>query len=202
MPVKIFSKLFSSKYVSTSDEELMTLIQTNDSLAFNELYSRYKVGLNSYFSGLLDPTIAEELMQETFIKILNKSHMFRFESKVKTWIWTIAKNTIRDHWRSVDHKIINSFDSLTDQETGEELFEAPLTSNEELILSKVIKKQLTACIEELSEDQREIVLLHIQSELSHQEISELTQIQIGAIKSHLFRAKDKLINCFKHGGHL
>ena len=120
----------------------MTLIQTNDSLAFNELYSRYKVGLNSYFSGLLDPTIAEELMQETFIKILNKSHMFRFESKVKTWIWTIAKNTIRDHWRSVDHKIINSFDSLTDQETGEELFEAPLTSNEELILSQ-INKQLT-----------------------------------------------------------
>jgi len=180
----------------------MTLIQANDNLAFNELYSRYKVGINSYFNGLLAPAIAEELMQETFIKVLNKSHTFRFESKVKTWIWTIAKNTIRDHWRSVDHKVKNSFDSLTNNESGEEIIEAPLTSNEEMILDKVIKKQLKTCIDELPDDQKEIVLLHIQSELSHQEISELTQLQVGAIKSHLFRAKDKLINCFKRGGHL
>lgn len=184
-----------------SDEELMTLIQSDKEVAFVELYSRYKSPLYNYFRGLLGSTLAEELMQETFIKVLNKRMTFRFESKVKTWVWIIAKNTLRDYWRSVDHKMKNSFDSLVTEE-GDEAFEAPLDSVEEMILKKVNLQQLEDCINELPTDQKEVVFLHLQSELSNQEIAEINNISLGAVKSILFRSKNKLIDCFKRGGHL
>ncbi len=184
-----------------SDEEIMMLIQQDNSLAFNELYSRYKSPLYSYFRGLTNSVIAEELLQDTFIKVINKNKSYRFESKLKTWLWTIAKNTIRDHWRTVDHKMKNSFDCLVNED-GEEVFEASLESAEMIILQKVTQKQLQLCIDELPIDQKEIVLLHIQSELSNQEISDLSGLKVGAIKSILFRTKDKLLDCFKRGGHL
>lgn len=180
----------------------MKLIQANDNNAFEILYSRYRVPVYSYLSGLVPPVLAEELAQETFIKVINKNSTFKFESKVKTWIWTIAKNTLHDHWRSVDHRINSSLESLQSSENGEELYEAEMDSQEELLLKKVTLEQLKACINELPEDQREVVFLHIQSELSNQEISELTGASIGAVKSILFRSKEKLIACFKRGGHL
>lgn len=179
----------------------MRLIQADNQEAFNELYARYKVPLYSYFYGLLNSVMAEELLQECFLKVINKRSTFRFESSVKTWVWTIAKNTLRDHWRSTEHKMKNSFDQLNSEE-GDELYSAQTDSLEEALLDKVTLVQLKACIEELPEKQREVLHLHIQSELSSQEIADLTSIGVGAIKSILFRSKDKLVACFKRGGHL
>ena len=184
-----------------SDEELMKLIQLDKQEAFSELYSRYKSPIYNYFCGLTGPVLADEFMQDTFIKVLTKRMTFRFESKVKTWIWTIAKNTLRDHWRSLDHKMKNSFDPLVTI-SGDEIYEAPLESAEIIILKKVNKQQLEDCINELPIDQKEVVYLHTHSELSNQEIADLSQISVGAVKSILFRSKEKLIDCFKRGGHL
>ena len=184
-----------------SDEELMKAIQISNYSAYTELYNRYKTPLYTYLYRLTPQHIADELLQEIFIKVLQKNDSFRFDCKVKTWIWIIAKNTIRDYWRSLDHKMTHLFDQLIDED-GNEHFASPLSSTEELFLSKVSKTQLETCINELPLDQKEIVLLHTQAELSHQEISDLTHTSIGAIKSVLFRAKDKLTECFKRGGHL
>ena len=201
MSNKLLSKLFPKPYVGMTDEELMKLIQANNQEAFNELYFRYKVPLYSYFFGLVNKTIAEELLQETFLKIVNKRDSFRFESQVKTWIWTIAKNTLRDQWRSVDHKMRNSFEQLSSEE-GEENYSHQSETQEEALLKKVTLVQLKTCADELPDQQKEIVYLHIQSELSNQEIANLTGIGVGAVKSILFRSKEKLIECFKRGGHL
>jgi RNA polymerase sigma-70 factor (ECF subfamily) len=201
MPSKIFAKLFSSNYVSMSDEDLMKMIQANDNNAFEILYSRYRVPMYTYLSSMVSQSVAEELMQETFIKVITKNATFNYQSKVKTWIWTIAKNTLHDYWRSVDHRVSSSLESLS-AESGEELYESPLDSSEEAYLKKINQHQLDACIKELPEDQREIVFLHIQSELSNQEISTITGVGLGAVKSVLFRSKEKLTACFKRGGHL
>lgn len=184
-----------------TDEELMKLLQQNNDTAFNELYLRYKVPLYSYFYGLLDKSMAEDLLQETFLKVVNKRDTFRFESLFKTWIWTIAKNTLRDHWRGVEHKMKNSFEELTNED-GEEHYSIQTDPHEEALLKKVTQIQLKACIDELPDQQKEIVYLHIQSELSNIEIAELTNTSVGAIKSILFRSKEKLTECFKRGGHL
>ncbi|MGZ3856284.1 MAG: RNA polymerase sigma factor [Bacteriovorax sp.] len=179
----------------------MTLIQANDTQAFDEIYRRFKAPLYSYFNALVNTSQAEEIMQETFIKVLDKRDSFRFESKLKTWIWTIAKNTLRDHWRSVDHKMRHSFDPLT-SDSGEEVIESPLDSQLALLLEKTTRQELGFCIDQLPPDQKEIVLLHVQAELSNQEIADLMNISLGAVKSILFRTKDKLAECMKRRGHL
>jgi RNA polymerase sigma factor (sigma-70 family) len=189
-----------------SDEDLMRLLQNDDSQAFNEIYNRYRVPLYSYLNGLVNSTIAEELMQETFIKILKKKNTFQFDSRLKTWIWAIAKNTLRDFWRSLDYKFYAMSEALlrenNNEESDEERFSSPNPLPEEQFLNKVTKEQLIACIEEFPVEQKELLLLHIQSELSNQEIADMSNLSVGAVKSVLFRSKEKLINCFKKGGHL
>ncbi len=184
-----------------SDEEIMKLFQANDAEAFNEIYERFKAPLYSYFFGLLNSTMAEDLLQETFLKIALKRDTFRYECRLKTWIWTIAKNNLLDYWRTQDHKMLNSFDQLCNDE-GEEIILDSNDSQEELYLKKVTKAQLKLCSDELPLGQREILFLHIQSELSNQEIADISQVEIGAIKSIIFRSKVKLSACFKRGGHL
>jgi RNA polymerase sigma factor (sigma-70 family) len=104
-----------------------------------------------------------------------------------------------DFWRSKNHQI-QKLNTVLDDQINEGHF--LLDSAEDEILKKVNSKQLEACISELPEEQRQIVYLHTYSELSHEEISQITDASIGAIKSTLFRVKEKLIECFKKGGHL
>ncbi|MBC7715113.1 MAG: sigma-70 family RNA polymerase sigma factor [Rhizobacter sp.] len=201
MLTKLSLKLFSSQHVSMSDEDLMRLIQAGNTNAFDELYSRYKSPLYSYLSRLLNSSIAEELLQEIFLKLINRKDSFRFDSSVKTWLWTIARNTLIDHWRGLDHRMKNSFESLQEIK-GEESIESPLDNVETALLKKISREQLIACISELPEAQQEIVLLHIHAELSNQEIADQVKMGLGAVKTVLFRSKEKLIDCFKRGGHL
>ena len=199
MSITIIEKLFSKSLVYQSDEELMKEFQADQTLAFNELYNRYKAPLYSYFLRLSSQATAEELLQELFLKVIQKKNSFQFNSSFKTWIWTIANNTMIDFWRSKNHQI-QKLTTVLDDQINESHF--LLDSAEDEILKKVNSKQLEACINELPEEQRQIVYLHTYSELSHEEISQITDASIGAIKSTLFRVKEKLIQCFKKGGHL
>jgi RNA polymerase sigma-70 factor (ECF subfamily) len=86
----------------------------------------------------------------------------------------------------------------------EPIFDLPSDdlSAEEQLIEKTDLKQIEHCLNELTKEQKEIVLLHTHSELSYKEISAQTQLSIGAVKSVLFRSKVKLAECFKRGGHL
>ncbi len=179
----------------------MRKIQQDDMKAFDVLYSRYRTPLFSFLAAQVNASVAEELMQEIFIKFLNGRMGFRQESKVSTWLWTITRNTLIDHWRSSGRKIDQSSTSHIDED-GNELLEADIDEQETLILKKTTQKQLETCLEELPLQQKEAILLHTQSDLSHKEMADILKVSISAIKSLLFRAKEKLINCFKLGGHL
>jgi RNA polymerase sigma-70 factor (ECF subfamily) len=201
MPIKKMWKLFNPRYVKYSDEDLMKLILDNDISAFEELYSRYKDPIFSYLSLKLDQSKAEDELQEIFIKLIKNKNSFKFESKFKTWIWSIVRNSVIDVYRSAEHKNKNNFDEII-EESGEEFLISPLSSQEELLLEKTTKAQLEICFNELSIDQKEAMILSTQSELSNAEIAKVMNVSVGAVKSMLFRSKEKLIECFKRGGHL
>lgn len=196
MPKEIIEKLFSVGFVYKSDEDLMKLFQSGNHLAFEEIYSRYKSPLYSYFLRMTTAQTAEELLQECFFNFIKKKESFRFESSFKTWIWTMANHHLIDFWRSKNHHMNLKTTSLEE----EHLDDLQVASVEEKVLSMIDKIQLESCIKKLPEDQREVVLLHTYSELSHQEISKITALSVGAIKSILFRSKVKLIGCCQQGG--
>lgn len=180
----------------------MKKVQQGDYAAFEELYMKYRKPIYSYFlAKTTSSEEAEELLQDAFMKILDKKESFRFESKFSTWLWTLSRNLFIDKYRSDyqhDHKI-DSFEK--DENFSVENIDSGLETAEELLIKKSEEKGIRKCIEELSNNQKESILLKIYSDLSYEEISRELSLSISAVKSLLVRSKEKLINCLKNGGH-
>lgn len=179
----------------------MQLILSNEKDAFNELYRRYKTSIYSYLYQAVGSEDADEVFQEIFLKLVRFKESFKFESKVKTWIWSITRNAVIDFYRSKDHQYKNAFEEIVNEE-GEELLSDDQLSIEDAILNKTNNHQLKICINELNGEQKEAIIMSTFSELSNKEIALILKITESKVKSLIFRAKDKLINCFKKGGHL
>lgn len=192
-------KLFNSDYVYKSDEELMELIIANDQEAFKTLYDRHKSAVYHYLLMKVKPEIADELIQEIFIKMLNARSSFNFSSKFKTWFWKIVTNTTIDYYRSKEHQQKNNFEELTHLD-GEEKIESKDLSQDALLIEKADQVLFDHCFTCLSIEQQEAIVLSTKVELSNAEIAKALDLSVGAVKSILFRAKDKLINCIKNGG--
>jgi len=192
-------KLFGTDYVYKSDEELMELVITNDQEAFKTLYERHKSAVYHYLLLKVKPEIADELIQEIFIKMLNARTSFNFSSKFKTWFWKIVTNSTIDYYRSKEHQHKNKFEELTFSD-GEEKIESEMLSQEALLIEKANQELFDHCFQCLSEDQQMAIVLSIKAELSNNEIAKELNVSIGAVKSILFRAKEKLITCIKKGG--
>lgn len=207
MSLNPLAKLFKTSLVSSNDEELMKLIQVeNNAYAFEILYERHKTSIFRYLTNQMGKAQAEELLQEIFIKLITYKDSFKFESKVKTWLWKITRNALIDYYRSAEHKttlLTNSMNLEIDEEDVSTIdFESEDLGPEELMIEKTTLLQVETCLNELSAEHKEIVLLHTFSELSYREISEQMNLSLSAVKSLLFRAKIKLVDCFKNGGHL
>ncbi len=184
---------------------MQLLVKEQNHQAFEILYLRYKTPVFNYLCAQTSRAQAEDLMQDIFIKFVNKASDYRGESKVKTWVWTIARNSLIDYFRSGQHKFdLDAFSISGSTKEDEQTFDVASDdlSAEEKLIEKTDLKQIENCLAELTKEQKEILLLHTHSELSYKEISSQTNLSLGAVKSVLFRSKAKLTECFKRGGHL
>ncbi len=193
MTLNKLMKLFKSSYVSLDDEELMRLLmEEKNHQAFEVLYLRHKDMVYSYLLKNSSKEIAEDLMQQIFIKVVDRSETFKFESKFKTWLWTIVRNSLIDYWRSVNHNQRNNFEEYDDENQIDEN-----SSIEEALTLKIEKKMLEDCINELPEKEKEIYLLYCYSEASAEEISKVAKVNSGKIKNALFRGREKIERCVR-----
>lgn len=180
----------------------MERLQVNDLTAFETLYMKYRGPLYSYFlnhSG--NAAVAEDWLQDCFAKLLEKRMSFRFESKFSTWLWTLARNQMIDHWRSGAHQIDEGKISALESDAQLEFLESPLSGPEEQIMEASNDSAIKECLEELPLSQKDAVLLRSYSELSYEDIAQQLGATVSAVKSLLVRAKEKLLDCLKRGGH-
>jgi len=85
---------------AASDEELMLAICADDTLAFEELVLRLQARLFHFaLRRLSDRQMAEDMVQETFLKVWRHRNSFRHGSRLSTWVFTLCLNLIRDQWR-------------------------------------------------------------------------------------------------------
>jgi RNA polymerase sigma-70 factor (ECF subfamily) len=190
--------------VSSKDEDysLMEKLQKGDLNAFERLYMKYRIPLYSYFLGQAhSPSHAEEFLQDTFSKVIEHKDSFKFESKFSTWLWSIARNIMIDYWRSSGHQLHKLTINGEFSETELATLESPLTNDETQLIEKSEDQALKDCMDELSHQQKESILLRIHSDLSYEEIAKGLELTIPSVKSLIVRAKQKLINCLKRGGH-
>ena len=179
-----------------SDEKLILRFQEGDINAYNELVKRYKDRLLNfvlrYFNNVEQ---AEDVVQDTLIKLYTHASYYKNVAKFSTWIFTIAKNNALTELRKNKRKKTDSL--WTDD--GQVI---DINSNEESLDSKVQNEiaidQLNKFLDEIPENFRMAVVLRDFQELSYEEISKILEIPIGTIKSRINRGRIQLAEKMKH----
>ena len=179
-----------------SDEKLILRFQEGDINAYNELVKRYKDRLfNFVLRYFNNAEQAEDVVQDTLIKLYTHASYYKNIAKFSTWIFTIAKNNALTELRKNKRK---QTDSLW-TEDGKVI---DINSKEESLESKVQNEiaidQLNKFLDEIPENFRMAVVLRDFQELSYEEISTILEIPIGTIKSRINRGRIQLAEKMKH----
>ena len=179
-----------------SDEKLILRFQEGDINAYNELVKRYKDRLfNFVLRYFNNAEQAEDVVQDTLIKLYTHASYYKNVAKFSTWIFTIAKNNALTELRKNKRKQTDSL--WTDD--GKVI---DINSKEESLESKVQNEiaidQLNKFLDEIPENFRMAVVLRDFQELSYEEISTILEIPIGTIKSRINRGRIQLAQKMKH----
>ncbi len=181
-----------SEKPTVTDEQLIAAFQGGDDRAFVELVDRYKDRLvNFVYRFLHDMTDAEDMVQETFLKVYKNKHAYREIAKFSTWIYTIAGNLARSELRKRKRRKTYtmselSFDNneFTPVDTGK--------GTEAIVFNSYAGEEIMKAIYNLPEPFQTIIILRDIQELSYEDISTILDIPMGTVKSRVNRARLKL----------
>lgn len=165
-----------------TDETLALEIAKGSSDALTTLVERHHSPLIGYLFRLTggDRALAEDLAQETFLRLLGTISQYEYSRPLKPWLYAIATNLARDHHKRADTQ--RATDEMDDQlpfvahEPGR--LEDDLYTDEEM-------RRTAQALNDLPDFQREVVILRYQQELSLAEIAEALDIPVGTVKSRL-----------------
>ncbi len=165
-----------------------------DEKALEVLINRYNQRISSFiYSKVLDRDVAEDIFQDTFIKVIKtlKRGSYSEEGKFLPWVMRIAHNLIIDHFRK--NKRMPKFEGSDDFNIFSVIKDDKLNA-EKRIIKEQIDNDLTLLIEELPDDQKEVLVMRIYKDMSFKEISENTGVSINTA---LGRMRYALINLRK-----
>ena len=175
------------------DLDLIRAMAAGHTPALDELYARHGSGIFSFLMARLgDQQLAEEVLQDVMLAAWNGAAGFRAESKVRTWLLTIARNraiNTRRRRTFTQVPINEALDARTDD-----------TEPLERLTQQAEYSAVRAALETLSENQREVLVLVFYHHLTAAEIAEMLDISIGTVKSRLHRAKEALRNVLQSEG--
>lgn len=166
-----------------SNEKLMQRYAKGDAKAFDELYSRHRGALYRYFiRQIKEPATANDLYQGAWEKIIKARKSYRQEFPFTAWMYRIAHNHLVDHFR----RLRPDDDTETDTLADERINPVQHASNAER------SKQLRQGIICLPAEQRDTLLLKLETGLKMEEIAEVTGVSRETVKSRLRYAVNKL----------
>ena len=179
-----------------TDEKLIARFQDGDINAYNELVDRYKDRLlNFVFRYFNNREQAEDVVQETLIKLYTHASYYKNIAKFSTWIYTIAKNNALTELRKNKRKRTVS---LWTNEGKPIDIEMKGDSLEKTVHNEIAVEALNKYLDEIPENFRIAVVLRDFQELSYEEISKILEIPIGTIKSRINRGRIQLSEKMKH----
>ena len=180
----------------TEQEEirLVNMIVYQDANAFSTLVDLYqpKIYAMTYHSTRNEQD-AMDLTQEIFLKIYQKLSSFQFNSRLSTWIYTIASRTCVDYARKQKGSV-NSVSLSPDSEndSSESLLPDHRWDPETELEQKERRILLLQAVDQLESEYREVLLLREFESLSYQEISDRIHIPVGTVKSRIARGREDL----------
>lgn len=182
-----------------SDLELVRRAQRNERGAFDLLVLKYQHKVVKLVARLLrDPTEAEDVAQEAFVKAYRALGSFRGDSAFYTWLYRIAVNTARNAIASRQRRPLDYEAELSE---GEQLNLASRLRDtdtpEATALSEEIRVTVNQAIELLPEDLRTAIVLREVEGLSYEEIAAAMDCPVGTVRSRIFRAREAVDRALK-----
>jgi len=172
--------------------QLVARILAGETREFKAIIERYqKLVAHIVFKMVTVEADREDICQDVFVKVFEKLDSFKFESKMSTWIATIAYNTSLNH---LEKKKVPLLDDISEQEGSMERVAADSDDPETLMEAGNLSELLQREIMKLPAQYRTILSLYHLDEMSYKEISAITKLPDGTVKSHLFRARKLLKN--------
>ncbi len=186
------SKQSGARDKKPSDEDLIERFQKGDLYAFDLIVKRYKEQLlNFVYRFVGNQEEAEDIVQETFLRVYRKRKAYKRIAKFSTWIYTIAGNLSRTELRRRKRRKLFSVTDMgyedRDYEISDEGYN-PENHTEGVIQEEIIHAE----INNLSPKFREVIILRDVQELSYEEISKIIRVPIGTVKSRVNRGRLKL----------
>lgn len=153
--------------------------------AYDEIYQKYAREVYLYLLKLSkNPTVAEDLMQTTFLKAVEKQHTFKGNSKISTWLCAIAKNEYLNEWRKKENQNLSL--EVAKEYMGQ--------SFEEKLADKEFGQKIHKILHNMKEPYKEVFTLRVFGELSFNEIGELFDKTDLWARVTYRRAKEKIVD--------
>ena len=150
-------------------KQLVKVLQSGDMTVFDDIYHHTKnIVYYTIFNILKDSNMSEDIMQDTYLKALEKIHYYKPTHSFKSWIVTIARNLALNEYNK------RKKDMNVDITVDEYVFGSVESSSEKEMM---IKEMLTT----LDKIEREIVVLHVIGDLKHREIAEIVEKPLGTV---------------------
>ena len=177
-----------------SDLELVRRAQKNERGAFDLLVLKYQHKVIKLVARLLrDPTEAEDVAQEAFVKAYRALGSFRGDSAFYTWLYRIAVNTARNSIASRQRRPLDYEAELSESEQNNVAARLKHDDTPEAtVLSEEIRQTVNSAIEQLPEDLRTAIVLREIEGLSYEEIATAMDCPVGTVRSRIFRAREAI----------
>jgi RNA polymerase sigma-70 factor (ECF subfamily) len=165
-----------------SDEQLAREAQQNIPGSLQELVQRHHAPLFGFLYRLAggDRALAEDLTQDTFLRVVQSLAQYRYPQPFKPWLYAIAANRARDHYRQADSRRTRSV-TAQEESAGVDPGDPP----EETLARLADVQRVGAALRELPYTQREVLILRYSQGLALAEIAGILHLPLGTVKSRL-----------------
>ena len=176
------------------DSGVVTSFLAGEERAFQELVDRYQGRLlNFVYRTIGDREKAEDLVQEVFIRVYRHLHRFDRSKKFSTWIYTIASNLAKNELRNRSRNPLVLFQTIKKNWQDEDRplqFEDPASRPDDLYRKRHLRALVEETVAMLPEHHRQVFVLRELEGKSYEEIAEITDCNLGTVKSRLNRARN------------
>ncbi len=182
-----------------TDEVLMLRFQGGDRSAFAALVRKQKTPLYNFIVRQIRvPQVAEDLVQDVFVKIVQNAADFKHEARFTTWAYAIARNVCIDHLRKMSLRKHPSLDQPSKPDDdgptlGERIADAsPGAQVDRAAIGNEMQVRIVRAVELLPEEQREVFLLREVGHVPFKDIAEMTGVSENTVKSRMRYALERL----------
>jgi RNA polymerase sigma-70 factor (ECF subfamily) len=184
-----------------TDEQLMLLCQEGHNEALEELFRRYSRPLYHYvYRQIANSDTASDLVQEIFLRIYTHRKRYRPTSNFSYWLYRIAHNLCVDEKRRYWNRNVIESSNVGSPENEMDFMElqsTPSKDGADLLQEKEMEQLIRDAIDKLSEEQRQVMLMHKYQGMAYRDIAEVLGISTESVKQRAYRAHMRLRELLK-----